>query len=65
MSEPKIKWEWSWSGFMRGFLKGENIDNYSYGIQRESDGSYALLTFIRFKTLKAAKAYAEELEAKR
>ena len=58
----KIKWEWSWSGFMRGFLEGENIDNHSYAIQKESDRSYALLTFTRFKTLQEAKAYAEQLE---
>ena len=58
----KIRWEWSWSGFMRGLLKGENIDNHSYAIQKESDRSYALLTFTRFKTLQEAKAYAEQLE---
>jgi hypothetical protein len=63
MSEPKIKWEWRWSGFMHGYRKGENVDNHSYAIQKESDRSYALLTFTRFRTLKNAKAYAEELEA--
>ena len=50
---------------MRGFLEGENIDNHSYAIQEESDRSYALLTFTRFKTLKKAKAYAEQLEVGR
>ena len=50
---------------MRGLLKGENIDNHSYAIQKESDRSYALLTFTRFKTLQEAKAYAEQLEARK
>jgi hypothetical protein len=50
---------------MRGFLEGENIDNHSYAIQEESNRSYALLTFTRFKTLKKAKAYAEQLEARK